>query len=245
MTSAEKKFQILELETVESTNDHAMQLIRENKAQDGLVVLAKHQTSGKGQRGKVWKDEAGESINCSLIIQPGRYSITQPFHLVALTACALRKVIEATVRQSVQIKWPNDIYIDGKKAAGILIESITRGAEWQWAVIGFGINVNQKEFSADIPNAVSLKQISGRDYDIKRLTEDCLNFILRKLEQKSFEDIHASYNKHLYKKDQKVSLQYNEQLINAQLAGVDESGRLLLDGSHHAPFKIGEVHWIH
>jgi BirA family biotin operon repressor/biotin-[acetyl-CoA-carboxylase] ligase len=221
-----------------------MQLIRENKAHDGLVVLAKHQTSGKGQRGKVWKDEAGESINCSLIIQPGIHGITQHFHLVALTACALRKVIEATVRQSVQIKWPNDIYIDGKKTAGILIESITRGTDWQWAVIGFGINVNQKEFSADIPNPVSLKQISGRDYDIKRLTEDCLNFILRKLEQKSFEDIYSSYNKYLYKRDQKVSLQYNEQLINAQLTGVDETGALLLEGSSHAPFKIGEVHWI-
>ena len=244
MTSAEKKFQILELDMVDSTNNHAMQLIRDKKAHDGLVVLAKHQTSGKGQRGKVWKDEAGESINCSLIIQPGRYGITQPFHLVALTACALRKVIEATVRQSIHIKWPNDIYIDGKKTAGILIESITRGTDWQWAVIGFGINVNQKEFSSDIPNPVSLKQISGRDYDIKRLTEDCLNFILRKLEQKSFEDIHASYNKYLYKRDQKVSLQYNEQLINAQLTGVDESGSLLLEGSSHAPFRIGEVHWI-
>ncbi|MFN9710327.1 MAG: biotin--[acetyl-CoA-carboxylase] ligase, partial [Bacteroidota bacterium] len=100
MTATEQKFQLIELDMVDSTNNHAMSLIRENKAVNGMAINAAHQTAGKGQRGKVWKDEAGESINCSLIIEPELYNIQNPFHLVAVTACALRKVVEATIRHS-------------------------------------------------------------------------------------------------------------------------------------------------
>ena len=244
MTFVEQKFRLLDLDTVDSTNNYAMSLIRDNKAHDGLAILARHQTEGKGQRGKVWIDEAGESINCSLIIRPGDYGITQPFHLVALTACALRKVMEATIRHPVHIKWPNDIYVDDKKAAGILIESITKGNEWQWAVIGFGINVNQSAFSSELVNPVSLRQLSGKHYDIKRLVDDCLNILWKDLNHKSFTEIYSTYNKHLYRRHQEVTLQHKEEVFTAILTGVDENGSLLLDGDLFPAFRTGEVTWI-
>jgi BirA family biotin operon repressor/biotin-[acetyl-CoA-carboxylase] ligase len=241
MTATEQNFKLIELDKVDSTNNHAMYLIRENRAENGTVVLARHQTEGKGQRGKSWKDNAGESINCSLIIKPAQYNIHQVFDLIARTACAIRKVIEATIRHPVHIKWPNDIYVNDRKAAGILIECITRGNEWQWAVIGFGINVNQHEFPEELPNPISLKQLTGKTYDIKRLAEDCLNILLRDLSNKDFSEILNSYNKHLYKLNQEVTLQFNEQLITTTLAGVDETGSLLVNGNQHASFRPGEV----
>lgn len=244
MTFVEQKFRLLDLDTVDSTNNYAMSLIRDNKAHDGLAILARHQTEGKGQRGKVWIDEAGESINCSLIIRPGDYGITQPFHLVALTACALRKVIEATIRHPVHIKWPNDIYVNDKKAAGILIESITKGNDWQWAVIGFGINVNQSAFSSELVNPVSLRQLSGKHYDIKRLVDDCLNILWKDLNHKSFTEIYSTYNKHLYRRHQEVTLQHKEEIFTAILTGVDENGSLLLEGDFLPAFRTGEVTWI-
>lgn len=245
MTFVEQKFRLLDMDTVDSTNNYAMELIRDNKAHDGLAILARHQTQGKGQRGKVWIDAAGESINCSVIIQPAYYKIEQPFHLVAFAACALRKVIEATIRLPVQIKWPNDIYVNDKKAAGILIESITRGNEWQWAVIGFGINVNQSAFPSDIQNPVSLRQLSGKNYDIKRLAEDCLNILSKELHHKNFAEIFSSYNKYLYKRGQEITLRHKEEVFTDILSGVDENGSLLLEGNIYPAFRTGEVNWIH
>jgi len=245
MAFVEQKFRLLDLDTVDSTNNYAMDLIRDNKAHDGLAVLARHQTHGKGQRGKIWLDAEGESINCSVIIQPGYYKMAHPFHLVALTACALRKVMEATIRHPVEIKWPNDIYVNDKKAAGILIESVTRGRDWQWAVIGFGINVNQSVFSPEIQNPVSLRQLSGKTYDIKRLTEDCLNILSTYLNHKNFSEIFSSYNKYLYKRGQEVTLQHKEEIFTEILSGVDENGSLLLEGNLYPAFKTGEVNWIH
>ncbi len=245
MTFVEQKFRLIDLDTIDSTNNYAIGLIRDNKAHDGLAILARHQTEGKGQRGKVWIDEAGESINCSLIIQPGYYGITNPFHLVALTACALRKVIEATIRHPAHIKWPNDIYVNDKKAAGILIESITRGNEWQWAVIGFGINVNQSAFSSELLNPVSLRQLAGKSFDIKRLAEDCLNILLKELHHKTFSEIFSSYNKHLYKRNQEITLQHKEEIFTELLSGVDENGSILLEGDLLPAFRTGEVTWIH
>ena len=245
MTVTEQKIQLIELDSTESTNNYAMSLIRDNKASNGLAILAKHQTKGKGQRGKSWKDAPGESINCSLILKYEHYPVEQTFHLVALTASVLRKVIEATLCHPVQIKWPNDIYINDKKAAGILIESITRGKQCQWVVIGFGINVNQQNFDPSLPNPISLKQVTGKTYDIKRLAEDCLNILIRDLANKPYKEIIIQYNKYLYKKHQPISLQTKEALINAALSGVDETGALILEGnSGYTTYKVGEVSWI-
>lgn len=245
MTFVEQKFKLIDLDTVDSTNSHAMNLIRDGKAHDGMAILARHQTNGKGQRGKVWVDEPGENINCSFIVQPVYYGITNPFHLAALTACVLRKVIEATIQHPVQIKWPNDIYVNDKKAAGILIESITRGNEWQWAVIGFGVNVNQLSFHPDLPNPVSLRQLARKSFDIKRLVEDCLNILWRELNHKTFSDIFSSYNKYLYKRNQEITLQHKEEIFTEILSGVDENGSLLLEGDLLPAFRTGEVTWIH
>ena len=244
MTSTEQKIRLIELDTVDSTNNYAMQLIRGESAVNGVAVLAQHQTSGKGQRGKIWKDEAGESLNCSLIIETERYDIKNHFHLIALTVIAIRKVVEATTHHPVHIKWPNDIYIGDRKVGGILIESVTRGKELKQAVIGFGINVNQQLFEEALPNPVSLRQLTGKTYNIKRLAEDCLNIMLKDLLQKTYPEVLSQYNKHLYKLHQTITVKDNDVMITDTLKGVNEYGQLIIGDHTSKTYNPGEVQMI-
>lgn len=244
MTAIEKKIQLIELDTIDSTNNYAMQLIRDNKARNGMAVLSAHQTEGKGQRGKKWQDASGENLSCSLIIEPNVYGLLHHFQLIALTASAIRKVVEATLCIPIHIKWPNDIYVGDQKIGGILIESITRGKEWKFAVIGFGINVNQRLFDEALPNPVSLKQLTGKNYDIKRLAEDCLNILIKDLMQKTFAETLAVYRKHLYKLNQTVSLQTPSCMLTDTLKGITEDGLLIIGESALQVFEPGEVQWI-
>ncbi len=244
MTAIETKIHWIELDTIDSTNKYAMELIRDKKARNGMVVFSAHQTAGKGQRGKTWKDEAGESLSCSFIIEPGVYGLKNHFHLIAITASAIRKVVEATIRIPVHIKWPNDIYVGDQKAGGILIEAVTRGKDWKYAVIGFGINVNQKLFDETLPNPVSLRQLTGKNYDIKRLAEDCLNILLKELLQRNYTATLNLYSKHLYKLHQTVSLNTNSGIITDILKGVTEEGLLMIGEQTLRVFEPGEVQWI-
>jgi BirA family biotin operon repressor/biotin-[acetyl-CoA-carboxylase] ligase len=244
VTATETKIHWIELDTIDSTNNHAMELIRDKKAKNGMAVFSTKQTKGKGQRGKEWKDEGGESLSCSFIIEPEIYGLTHHFHLIALTASAIRKVVEATIRIPVHIKWPNDIYVGDQKAGGILIESVTRGKDWRYAVIGFGINVNQKHFDEKLPNPVSLRQLTGKNYDIKRLAEDCLNIILKDLTRRSFTEMLSQYSKYLYKLNQTISLSTHSGIITDLMKGVTEEGMLLIGEQTLRVFEPGEVQWI-
>ncbi len=244
MTATEPKIHWIELDTIDSTNNYAMELIRDKKAMNGMAVFSAHQTKGKGQRGKEWKDEGGESLSCSFIIEPEIYGLKNHFHLIALTASAIRKVVEATIRIPVHIKWPNDIYVGNQKAGGILIESVTRGKDWNYAVIGFGINVNQRLFDETLPNPVSLRQLTGKSYDIKRLAEDCLNILIKDLQQRSYPEILSLYSKYLYKLNQTVTLHTPSGIITDILKGITEDGLLMIGEKTLQIFAPGDVQWI-
>src|ERR1700730_10313043 len=139
--------QLIELESVDSTNNYAMARIHEGMASDGLVCLARHQWAGKGQRGKTWLSEPGQNLIMSLVIEPTPLILTQQFLLSAAVALGIMDLIAVLVKNGWSIKWPNDIYWNDRKAAGILVESVIQGGNWRFAVAGIGMNLNQWSFS--------------------------------------------------------------------------------------------------
>jgi BirA family biotin operon repressor/biotin-[acetyl-CoA-carboxylase] ligase len=244
LTAAAHKIQWIERDTLDSTNDYAMSLVRGGEAKDGMVIFSLHQTAGKGQRGKAWKDVAGQSLSCTLLIEPERYGLKHPFHAVALSAAAIRKTVEATTGRPVHIKWPNDIYVGDRKAGGILIESVSRGKDWKYAVIGFGLNVNHERFDASLPNPVSLRQLTGKNYDIKALAQQCVHAILKDLQDLPFEEVLADYTRHLYKLNESVTLRTPQGMITDILKGVTSEGWLMTGTDILREFAVGNVEWI-
>src|SRR5687768_11746965 len=164
----------IELQSVDSTNNYARSLLDQGVAGHGTAVFAYEQLKGKAQRGKQWDSEPGANLILSLVIDPKIAEIQEPFWLSANVALAIQEFFSEKAGKEVTIKWPNDIYWSDKKAGGILIENIilANSREWKWAIVGIGININQTEFSTDLPNPVSLKQITGNTYDPVELSKN-------------------------------------------------------------------------
>ena len=235
--------QLIELESVDSTNNYAMARIHEGLASDGMVYLAHHQWAGKGQRGKSWISEPGQNLMMSLVIESSSLNLNQQFLFSAAIALAVLDLVKGFHNKNWKIKWPNDIYWSDRKAGGLLIESVVTGRTWNWAVIGIGINLNQSYFPGEIPNAVSLNQITGARYDPVDIARELVPRIREQISilRKTPDLILHGLNDSLYKKEQVITLRKNDELFVSFLKAVDSNGLLITeDGS----FTSGEVEWI-
>ncbi len=222
---------IIRLKEVESTNNYANQLVLSKAAEHGTVVLAQHQEKGRGQQGNSWESEPGKNLLASFILFPEFLPAAKQFQLSKIVSLALVDFLETETKQ-VSIKWPNDIYIQDKKIAGILIENSVMGSHLSSAIVGIGLNLNQEKFVSDAPNPVSLKQITGKDYDIDEAIlkiSDHLNKWYNALEFGSFKDIDTVYLKHLFRNNEWADFAKDGKQFEARITGIGEYGQLVLE----------------
>lgn len=196
-----------------------------------------YQTAGRGQTGNSWESEADKNLLCSILLPP-RQNL---FELNVAVSVAVHRMINcqlSIVNSQLTIKWPNDIYWQNKKVAGILVENAIIGSEVKYSIAGIGLNVNQTTFVSDAPNPVSLKQITGKDYDI-----DALMVQLNEEVQKTLqEDVWTYYREHLYRREgewlfaerevsvapSKILTEKPREAFKASIAGITEQGELVL-----------------
>ena len=166
---------LIELSEIDSTNMYAMEQIHAQKALSGSVYQTDFQTNGKGQHGRIWESHRGENLLCTYILelntlkQGKNWVPSEQLGFSAAVALGAQAFFMEFAGEETKIKKPNDIYWRDRKAGGILIENIVRGTDWTWTVIGIGLNINQTRFSNEAGNPVSLKQITGKDWDIKTM----------------------------------------------------------------------------
>ena len=243
--SAPDLFKILD--TVDSTNNYAMGQIHAGMASHGMLWFTRNQTAGKGQRGKIWKMERGKNIAMSLVLTPEQLGIKEQFHLSAAVALACVDFFLGYADDETKIKWPNDLFWRDRKAGGILIENVFQGKTWKWAVVGIGININQTKFDKFSVKAVSLKQITGKEFDIINLAKelyDRLMINLSELNTGSTDIIMDKYNACLYKRNKKVMLKKGNKKFETVIKGVLPQGRLVTVDAVEHEFDFGEVEWI-
>ena len=237
-----------ELSEVDSTNNYAMQMVQAHLAEHGFTWFANYQNSRKGQRGKSWKAEPGQNITMSVLLQPKNISIDSQFSLNAAIALATQQFFNLYTISDTTIKWPNDLYWRDRKAGGILIENIIQGRDWKFAIVGIGININQSSFSDSLSNPVSLKQITGKDYDVIGLAKELCTFLQAwwsQLKVLSISRILAAYNELLYKKDQKVKLEIHGEILEVVIKEVNSLGELIvLHENDVLKLKTGNVKWL-
>jgi|TARA_B110001469_G_C9630985_1_gene315622 BirA family biotin operon repressor/biotin-[acetyl-CoA-carboxylase] ligase len=167
MDSSDFNFQFTRLSSLQSTNIYALELLRQKKGFTGTVIVTDFQTKGKGQQGKIWESEKGKNLQFSIIISP-KLAVEKQFELSQFVAICLRQWLDSMSVSVVQIKWPNDILVNGKKIAGVLIENSIQGQEISHSVIGIGLNVNQVGFSIFSRLATSLKKELNKNVDMDK-----------------------------------------------------------------------------
>lgn len=233
------------LDSVDSTNNYAMQQVHDGLAKQGYAWFASEQTAGKGQRGKSWTGEKGKNIAMSIALEPGLLKITSQFHLSAAIALAVSEFFKIYAGDEVKIKWPNDLFWRDRKAGGILIENKFQGNAWKWAVAGIGININQTEFSKDLVNPVSLKQITGKTFNAVDLAKELHSLLMKNLaEGRNLAEIMQQYNEQLYRINQLVALRKAGAKFDTVLKEVSPQGKLVTVDAIEREFDFGEVEWV-
>ncbi len=237
----------ISLDSVESTNNYAMAQVHAGMTNHGATYFTSHQTAGKGQRGKSWNTKAGESLAISIVIVPEPLLLSDLFLLSAAFTLGCYDLVNHNTTAGCSIKWPNDIYINDRKAGGVLIENLIHGYEWQYAIAGFGLNVNQTQFPGTLPNPVSLKQAEGKDYDIPSLAKSFCKFIearLIQLKNRGDDRILAEYNAVLYKRNAVVKLRHRNIVFETMIKGVTRQGSLVTQNFIEQHFNWGEIEWV-
>ena len=158
--------EIIVLDQTGSTNDAILQIATPNSS-EGLVLFAEHQTAGRGQRGNRWESAAAKGLWFSILLRPG-IELNRSQLLTAWAAETISGVIENEFSIKTTIKLPNDVQIDGRKVAGVLVEMRAREKALHSAIVGIGINVNQalEDFSKELrARAISLAIALNRQVD--------------------------------------------------------------------------------
>jgi BirA family biotin operon repressor/biotin-[acetyl-CoA-carboxylase] ligase len=237
----------IKLLRVESTNNYAMQQTQNGNALHGDVFFAFEQTAGKGQFNKQWSSAKGENIILSAVLDTGKLLISQQFILNMAAAISAMQLFNKYTTENTKIKWPNDIYWHDRKAAGILIENIVRGKKWQFAIAGFGININQTVFENELKNPISLKQITGKNYDVVELAKKfcaLLDKNLQLLFSGKDQLILETYNRALYKQNEVAKFKQGSRIFSGTVKEVDNFGRLIIENGIEQSFETGQLEWI-
>ena len=221
-----------------------MALVQKGVATAGNAVFAMDQTQGKGRRGREWQSDKGENIIISIPVQMQWLPISRQFELSVAVSLAARDLIAKEVSMPTFIKWPNDIFIGDRKAGGILVENVIKGSLWQWSVIGIGINVNQVFFGESGSTAISLKQISGKKYNVLDLAEKLRVLVLDKIASSksgNFDNMLKEYNENLFGRNRKVRLKRQNIVFQTTITGVSASGQLITKDAFERQFDFDEV----
>lgn len=236
----------IELQQVDSTNNYATALVHAGMAQHGSAVFAHQQNKGRGQRNKQWLSQAGQNIALSIIFQPVKLVTSQVFLLSMAVAVAGQRWFRKYAGEDVKIKWPNDLYWRDRKAGGILIENILHGSDCKYAIAGIGVNINQTVFEELAGKAVSLKQITGKNFEPLDLAKELHQEIFQSYEELLLEPerIKGEYLSTLYGLNQKVRLKKGSRVFEAEVLKVTSQGQLVVKHATEEYFDVGEVEWI-
>jgi BirA family biotin operon repressor/biotin-[acetyl-CoA-carboxylase] ligase len=194
---------VIHLSEVSSTNSYANALLKDVKPPEGTLVWADQQTEGRGMRGNVWVAESRSNITASYILYPSFLSAADHFFLSKITALAIHASLTELLEPGnydIKIKWPNDILVNRKKIAGILIENSFRDERIHASVIGIGLNLNQYDFGELSDKATSLYLLTSSQYPrepVLRKMSKHLEVLYLQLKQGKMEQINEQYLGHL------------------------------------------------
>ena len=219
---------IYHFSTTASTNDDA----RDEKYREGDVVWADFQTAGRGQRGHEWHSRKGENLTFSVVLEPLFVPIAEQFSVSEVVALSLVDML-AEYGIEAKIKWTNDIYVGDKKLVGILIEHSLAPSSLRRTVVGVGINVNQTEFDASLPNPVSMAQLLGKELNAEEVLQRFMSHLQQNYEllrSGGKAELHDRYNTLLYRKNEyhTYALPSGEK-FSAKIVGTAPSGALRLE----------------
>jgi BirA family biotin operon repressor/biotin-[acetyl-CoA-carboxylase] ligase len=241
----------IHLTVVDSTNSYASEMLRQIRPVEGTIIYTFEQNQGRGQRGNSWHSEPNKNVALSLILRPAFLSGNEQFLLTKIASLAVADLMAELLQQEceIKIKWPNDIYVNGKKIAGILIENVISENTIQSSIIGIGLNINQTAFNAEANNATSLSLLCGNEFNLQIIIESLCRFLeARYLQLKSNKRdlIDSNYLKRLYKLNEWKNYSSQDEIFEGRIISVSATGKLQVElhTSEIKEFDLKEIMFL-
>ncbi len=226
----------------DSTNLQA-RLLAEQGAEDGTVVIADQQSSGKGRMGRYWVSPAGVNLYLSVILRPD-IQLRNATQMTFLTAVAVAEAIEASGEFSPQLKWPNDVLLGDKKIAGLLNELNAETEQIHFMILGIGVNLNmtEEQFPANLRSPATSLLVAGGEV-VPRL--DFARNLLQRIDHlyalyldQGFAPILSGWEKRCNMLGKKVEVDYQHSRLTGTVKGLDDAGALLLQLPNGAEERV-------
>ena len=209
-----------------STNDDVLQFLKVDE-QKIVGCYTFHQKKGRGQYGNSWESEKNLNIAFSIAIPTNFVKISDSLFNF-YTALLLRSFVAKLTNKKIEIKWPNDLILNQKKIAGVLIEKIKHHSR-NYFVLGFGLNVLQSNFE-NFPNASSLQLESHKKYDLHQISENLFQYLESQFNEFINEKtILSEYENHLFRKEEISVFEIDNVRQNGIIKKVDAKGNLYID----------------
>ena len=244
------RFSIIHIPVLDSTNNYIQKLYENENLPEGTIITADEQLKGKGHGKNKWESVKGQNLLFSLLLKPQFIDAGQQFLITEFVSIALTRFLKKIIIENkVQIKWPNDIYVDDKKIGGILIQNTIRGSQIDHTIIGIGLNINQKKFSKSVPNPISLTQITGLNYKVEEVLHDLLvqinNLYTQSASIEYRQKLHEEYYTNLYRFKEWFTFNDGEE-FKAMITGINDYGqlRLILESGETKEYGFKEVEFV-
>lgn len=213
------------------------------------VVSADMQTAGKGMGSNSWESKVGKNLTFSLALDVSFLPAEKQFLLSEAVPLGIVEVLDKLLPvEKLSIKWPNDIYYGNRKLAGILINSTIKANMMDISIIGIGLNVNQMQFQNWPTHPVSLKLITGKDFELQPLLEQLAEHIIIKVEQLKSNPttIEQYYLKRLFRYRTWADYEVDGKVLRLLMTGIDPFGRLQLVDEQQTlyTFDIKEIKFV-
>jgi len=240
---------IITFDSLPSTNQYC-ELLDLSQYEEFTIINAVEQTAGIGQRGNHWEAERGQNLTFSIILKPTFLPIADQFQLTKSISLGIVDWLKSVIpeKESIKIKWPNDIYVGQNKICGTLTSAKINNGQIATAIVGIGINVNQTHFSDWIPNPISLVQLTGKVEDPKSILKEVIATIEKRYrllrENRSAPD--TDYTKNLLHIGEERQYRFLGHIIQAKITGVNRYGHLELCGTSGEKItcQMKEIQWI-
>ncbi|WP_419700328.1 biotin--[acetyl-CoA-carboxylase] ligase [Mucilaginibacter sp. NFX135] len=240
---------LVTIQQVDSTNTFLKDLLSNSKPlPEGTVIMAESQYAGRGQQQNKWHSEPGKNLTFSILLTPVFLPVSDQFDLNRVVSLGVYDALYPYLGDKVKIKWPNDIYYNDQKLGGILIETHIQGTYIKDAIIGIGLNINQESFEPGAGNAISLKQILHRDYDLKTILSEICSHIeayYLNLRAGKFLFVRNTYLSRLYWLNEVKPFRSNDQIFEGVIKNVKENGMLVVENNNgQQEFSLKQIEFL-
>lgn len=243
-----KQKRIVRLDEVDSTNNFLTSKYPGRTLPEGSIVIASAQKKGRGQGQNKWHSEAGKNVTCSFVLYPEFLEPSKQFYISKTLSLAVADLV-GLYTDKVSIKWPNDIYVNDKKIAGLLIENTLERNSIKVSVLGIGININQTVFPPTLPNPTSLAKLTKGKYDLEEILEslmEIMEYRYSMLKNGEFDVIDENYLNLLYRYKKLALFDVNGKRIAGSIEGVEPTGELIFKNEKSEIIRFGykEIEYV-